>query len=171
MECVCGRIIEGNPSDHICGTGKLTREARKLQQEMKRIQEKLLDSHSVEERNSLLAPETKHPTTGMTASDYMESVSREIRKGGIGHNKVVPGGIPEIDEHGDISLATPVGRTNVKSKPYIVTIEVDAHNLDEAKAAAFAMASGDGGGNWSGEVTSVVQKYRMTNFGTEWYKK
>jgi len=58
-----------------------------------------------------------------------------------------------------------------KTKPYIVTIEVDAHNLDEAKTAAFALASGDGGGNWSGEVTSVVQKYRMTNFGTEWHKR
>lgn len=59
MDCICGRIIEGNPSDHICGTGKLTREARKLQRRMKEIQEKLLDSHSVEERNALLAPETK----------------------------------------------------------------------------------------------------------------
>jgi hypothetical protein len=58
-----------------------------------------------------------------------------------------------------------------KFKPYIVTIEVEAHNLDEAKAAASILASGDGGGNWSGEVQSVVQKHRMTNIGTEWYRK
>lgn len=122
--------------------------------EPKKRWESLLPSAPEEKKFSDMTLEEKYklPTCEVCHSGLMAQVI-DFREG-----KTRVGLCCSCDNIHDWQFPVP---DEAKMKPYLVTIEVRAEDLEMAKAIAKTYDPG--------KVVSVIQKYRMTNYGTEWH--